>query len=376
MLLIIFVAGQIQLRHMPDDPFKRKSLEAKANGDNASVRPNHKTALSQSSRSSSPLPPLLINETQMWQMWENPSRVTPYTNRTGRRVPQWAYRYPILHQVNKSAGEKSVCFVHVGKTAGSTLACYLGFYYDCGDALLLPQSRLLHATDHLIHNWINDCRDDDDFYLFALRDPIARIKSWFTYERPYPQEIGTESYRLKKPLFIDCPFQTFSDLVEKGLSTPSTHNITQVCHKRAMAAIRGTKRYARHNYYNFQYYRSQTPENATILAIRTEHLEKDWVSAEKFLAAETNDRRVAHVEFPRFNPSRNVSEKDSDLSSVGMKKLCRVLCHEIKAYVDLLERAVNLTPEQVKKSLKMIRNSCPQQIKLASCQGEQNLVTD
>ena len=168
------------------------------------------------------LAPLLIDATEM-EGYDFDQMQSPYQIRTGDELPRWAYRYPVLGAPNKTAGDKSICFVHVGKTAGSTLACYLGFRYECGEKMHLPQGQLLLQTSHLIHNSFNDCRDDDNYYLFALRDPVSRMKSWFTYERPGPQEQDGVLYRRKKALFIDCPFETFSDLVEKGLGDPLEH---------------------------------------------------------------------------------------------------------------------------------------------------------
>jgi len=283
--------------------------------------------------------------------WSYPDKISFFTRRTNADLPDWAYRYSFLAEPNKTAGEKSVCFVHVGKTSGSTLACYLGFRYDCGETMMLPKSNLLHQTGHLIHNWINDCPEDDDYYLFALRDPVARIKSWFTYERPNQYSEHTQSWYLRKELFLDCPFHTFRDLVEQGLSDYRVfRNISLTCHRRAWEAIRGYRHFARHNYYNFQYYRDQVPANANILAIRTEFIETDWMSANELVAQGSQKYQAVNTSFPRYNASPNVEKEDRYLTPNGIKLLCRALCPEIKAYVDLLRRAINLTPKQVDDS--------------------------
>jgi hypothetical protein len=311
-----------------------------------------------------------VTRAHRWK-WEYPLPASPYIQRSGDVLPHWAYRHSFLAEPNKTAGEKSVCFVHVGKTSGSTLACYLGFRYECGKRLTLPQSNLLRYTGHLIHNWINDCPDDTDFYLFSLRDPVARIKSWFTYERPAVGAPKDFEYRSKKPLFIDCPFKTFADLVEQGLGDSNIFtNVTEICHERAWDAIRGRRHYSRHNYYNYQYYlkRIKVPRNATILAIRTEHLGADWASADRLLANDINVDRQA-LTFPHVNPSHSLSQADRhELSSTGMKNLCRALCFEIKAYMELFDRAANLTPQQVSQSLSLLQQSCPDQDRRASCQ--------
>jgi hypothetical protein len=53
-----------------------------------------------------------------------------------------------------------VCFVHVGKTAGTMLACYLGFMYNNCVGIVPPVSGLLPKyTTNVIHTQYNDCKD-------------------------------------------------------------------------------------------------------------------------------------------------------------------------------------------------------------------------
>lgn len=367
MMVLTFILALIQVRNsakerilVKDYVEERQSILATVghSPENQADRPESKSMVR--------LPPLhfFINETEIQRVYAPAPSI--HEQRTGEQLPDWAVRYSFLPPLNKSAsGEKSVCFVHVGKTSGSTLACYLGFRYDCGETMLLPKSRLLAQTEHLIHNMINDCPYDDDYYLFSLRDPIARIRSWFTYERPLPEdmEYPTENFYIRKPLFIDCAFHTFGDLVEQGLGDPRLYyNVSHICHQRALAAIRGINGYARHNYFNYHYYQGMVPQDATILAIRTEHLETDWASVEKYLSREDHDYRQLNVTFPQYNPSRTITAGDSALSVTGMKNLCHALSHEIKVYINLLNRAVNLTPHQVDQSVKLLAKSCPVQV--------------
>jgi hypothetical protein len=294
-----------------------------------------------------------------------------YTRRTGDQLPSWARRHSALSQNNERNSKQGICFVHVGKTSGSTIACYLGFLYGCDESIQLSSSnRLISQTEHLIHNWINDCPEDDEYYLFSLRDPVARMRSWFTYERPPPgSNPTTYAYQIKKPLFIDCPFSTFYDLVEQGLGDPAVYtNVSAACHQRAWDALVGKTAYTRHNYYNYQYYYNLAPRNATILAIRTEYLQQDWTSAEMIIARDTPDYRPSQITFPQLNPSPNIIERDSShLSPIGMKNLCRALCWEIKSYLTILSRAVNLTPQDVANSVRLMRSSCPHQVSSALC---------
>lgn len=145
---------------------------------------------------------------------------SPYEEETAQRLPSWARKPFFLQSSDRSAKLPSICLVHVGKTAGSTIACLLGFEYDCGETHRIQGDVLPLATKHLIHNDIIDCaRDTTDYYLFTLRDPLERMKSWFRDERPI--QSFDKNYATKKQLFVDCPFATLNDLAVLGLGQNS-----------------------------------------------------------------------------------------------------------------------------------------------------------
>ena len=58
--------------------------------------------------------------------------------------PHWLGKYSFMPRPEEIADEDRICFVHVGKTAGSTMACELGFAYEwrfeTGGALSVPSS--------------------------------------------------------------------------------------------------------------------------------------------------------------------------------------------------------------------------------------------
>ena len=61
---------------------------------------------------------------------------------------RWLNRYPFLPAVTDVADENRICFVHVGKTAGSTMACYLGFYVSGLQATDDAAAGQFAAVDH------------------------------------------------------------------------------------------------------------------------------------------------------------------------------------------------------------------------------------
>ena len=272
-----------------------------------------------------------------------------------RPRPTWTEKHDIIYQNDGGPPtEHRICLVHVGKTAGSTLACFLGFKYDCAKQILIPGGRLPYYTTHLTHSRFNDCEGRSfAFYLYTLRDPVDRIKSWFAYEGIVSPE--HEWYDVKKPLFVDC-FTSLNDLAERGLGGDIGG---EQCARRAYEAIRGITGFCCHNKFNFQYYYDQMDlsNGAMVLGIRTEHVDEDWNGIERFLGS-----KEKQFEFPRINQSYRHNKTDS-LSAVARQNLCDVLCDEIQVYKKVIYQSVNLGPEQKELSIQELRQSCPEETK-------------
>ena len=306
------------------------------------------------------------------------STESPYEQRhPGQKLPVWAKKKALSPPPDNNIPE--VCLVHIGKTAGSTLACMLGYDYEgCEDAHPLTQSLLTHATRHLLKNMFNDCPDHTPYYLFATRNPVERIQSWFAYERPV--DSNDKYYEQKKPLFVDCPFETLADLVERGLgqqsSSASGYTVPE-CHQRALDAIQGKVPYSRHNYYNYRYYLDQATKTATTrnvqqqwYVIRSEHLRDDLNSVEAHLHSTVLRSSGSPFQMgavPQSNKSKYHAHDRKTLSPTAQQRLCQALCDEIQVYQLLLRRAINLTPAQVQESLQELRQTCPHEVALQQC---------
>jgi len=159
------------------------------------------------------------------------------TARKYQDTPQWMDRYPFLPAVDDVPDENRICFVHVGKTAGSTLACYLGFQYPaCEYRMMLLPGSLPQWTTNLMHTHYDTCMRETNIgmYLFTLRDPVARMQSWFRYEHPYSEQV--HDYRYKKLLFVDCNFHSLEELGgPRGLGGKGSTE----CSRRAWWAMQG-----------------------------------------------------------------------------------------------------------------------------------------
>jgi hypothetical protein len=282
-------------------------------------------------------------------------RVNP--NRTRTKSEIWLEKFPFMP--TDVPEQDRICFVHVGKTAGSTLACLLGFNYGCGNRIKILNGNLPTRTTNLIHTEHNDCkRGDYRFYLFVVREPLARIKSWFTYERPVTGE--SSRYDRRKPLFVDCNFTTLDEL---GGRTGLGSQYRTLCSRRAWKAVTGQVGYSVHNKYNYGYYRGQVPDDARIAVIRTEHLEQDWVAVEQRLL---EGPAHATVDFPHRNRSEKKRE-DLALSVQSQRNICYALCEEIQIYKRILLSAANLDAADVETSMAELRESCPIEADLESC---------
>jgi hypothetical protein len=265
-----------------------------------------------------------------------------YEKRWHLRLPDWASK-PFFFNRNQS---KRVCFVHVGKAAGSSLGCSLGFQLHCNREMKYPLGILPKLTTNVIHNDVTDCDGDMDLYLYSMRDPLERMRSWYVYDK---YKLGMLRY--------ECKFRTLNDLAEMGLTKKSS----DLCNARAKRAQLGLEKFGKHGYYNYRFYRNQVPSNATIAVIRAEHMLEDWNSLEMLLGSAYRVKQL---------PERNTNKQGYDekfLTEEAKRLICEQLCDEIQVYKDLLFRAANLNATDVEQSLEELRKSCPREADLPAC---------
>jgi hypothetical protein len=240
-----------------------------------------------------------------------PSRPeSPYEERwPGFRIPKYFEKPFFLRQHEYPV---TGCFVHVGKTAGSSLGCALGFRLHCQKELRHPRGYLPRLTTNLIHSDVNDCHLRHDYYLFSMRNPLERIQSWYVYEEKKLQ-----------PLIANCSFATLNDLAERGLETlvgykerirslmingtnstaamgNATSNLTTLirqpgstrCRYKSRRVIRGTEKLGSHAYYNYAKYVTQIPDDAIVGVIRTPHLVEDYNAMEAYVTRRVHEKQL------------------------------------------------------------------------------------
>jgi hypothetical protein len=154
--------------------------------------------------------------------------------------------------------DREICFVHVGKTAGSTVGCALGFKLHCHGVTSITPGKLPQVTTRLFHSDEYNCFDDSAYYLFVVRNPIDRLVSAFNYDRPkdgnWTAHLERKTYLSKTnvtQLHLDCPFDSIDNLARLGLS--ENGNTTDECKRRAGAFVEGTN-YGVHSLWNYQFH--------------------------------------------------------------------------------------------------------------------------
>jgi hypothetical protein len=272
------------------------------------------------------------------------------------------------------------------------------------------------VTTHKIHNELNGCRQPEQpqqqpqnftHYLFVVRDPLARLQSWFAYERPPPPSSSATTAKIRTRdripyqarLFHDCHFATLNELALYGLDPDDPHDEIfgtfvddlvpsddevqvldhdptyqrrpHLCQDRAHMAVQGLVGYYVHNRYNYQYYLQQVEQqdsppnqNVSIVVIRTEYMQQDWQSIEAGVLHGRQDWNISFARKTNASPKRN---EDDVLAPVAQRRLCHELCREIQTYKQILRRAVNLSPSDVEFSLHDLADNCPTEAAAETC---------
>jgi len=330
---------------------------------------------------------LLTSKSEPPKEFHRQHKPSPYE----QRWPEWQLPdYALKRDVYPPPpANRSVCFIHVGKTAGSTVGCSLGFQLHCGrhheyhrdhwydilptkeyyyDAPEAP-GLLPRYTPNTFHKSVNDCPAQVAYFLVVLRNPVTRAQSAYAYDRVTEWK---DDYEHAGELYIGCNFTTLNKLTEEGLAPHGKANET--CRQIANDAIRGVNlRYGDHLWFNYAYYANETIDvtnDTKVVVTRTEYLVDDWNSIEALLGG--HDRID---EFPHQNTLNKVLENwhakafdnDKYLSEEAQRYLCQALCDEIQVYKRFLKLAVNINVTQLNDSMENLREYCPAEADAEEC---------
>jgi hypothetical protein len=316
-------------------------------------------------------------QTQIVQIVSQP--VHPYEMIwPGFKLPPYMLKDP-QYDIESVPPNKKACFVHVGKTAGSTVGCSIGFNLHCASKVQAP-GVFPNYTTNMFHAQMYDCDDETTtFFIFVVRHPLDRWISAFNYDNPstdwdgFRMHFGEKHFNFRSKLYAECPFNTVNDIGE-ALSADS--NVTDVCKRRAEASIDGTEHFGCHHYFNYQFHLEAIPKNATIMTLRTEHLIEDWNSVEYNLGGVTevlgqDNKIIAHN-----NVNKASDDKLKYLSDESKRLICEKLCNEIQNYKRILRLSINLSEKQVQESVDELMNSCPIEALATKCNFPMPNITD
>jgi len=261
------------------------------------------------------------------------------------------------------------CCHSVGKAGGSTVGCSLGFSLHCSsDGQTIP-GLLPVLTTHTFHRGVYDCTNTAAYYLFVVRDPLARVLSAFNYNRPDLDEKLPKNPKFHKGAFyFDCQYWTLEEMAQKGLlHNDAGGGVSEQCQEIADLAVKGVADNVPHWYFNYQYYYQMVPENARILVIRNEHIVDDYNSIESMLGGKKDalDSSLLPV-----NNSHETNSTDLYLSDESIVALCRALCNEIQMYKTILHRAENFNADDLQTSMDELEKKCPKESTADSCTDE------
>ena len=228
-------------------------------------------------------------------------------------------------------------------------------------------SLLAKLTTHTFHRDVYNCDDDAGYFLFIVRDPVARALSAFNYDKPDEYDFlhSPDWAKRKAHFYSDCPFYQMEDFVQNGLREEG--DSPDRCKRWAKKSIQGINTHNHqspdHWYFNYQYYLEAIPSDSKILTIRNEHIEQDIRSIENLFECHEQERLA-------LAKSANVgSDQDRSLylSDESISILCQALCNEIQFYKKILHGAINMSQDQLRVSLMELEAKCPHEAIADEC---------
>ena len=96
----------------------------------------------------------------------------------------------------------------------------------------------------------------------------------------------------------------------------------------------------------------------TILVVRTEHLNDDWISANRYLGQDDPAISVPTVKFRDSSKVKQSISDGSELSNEGRKSICIYLREEYDVYFGVLRKAGNVNARDLAESLSTARKNC------------------
>jgi hypothetical protein len=271
---------------------------------------------------------------------------------------------------------ESVLFVHVGKAGGSSVRSLVNksrqiCRHSPRSRRRCALSRVTGELNNVVHMWAHqDTYPNYKQYLVPVRNPIDRLISWFNYERHLFRVAGRQRIHSYLGRLIYC-YPDVNDLITNGLANGSDNpggNQTS-CQVLARECLVGKIPCYAHNFYNYEVYledliqwRECNHENCTareeirIDVLRSEHSQGDMNRILELWTGSTFNNTLA---YGRENSvATKKIEGTTNVTAVGIERLCRSICPELIAYKKILVLADNLNTEEVDESFQELDERC------------------
>eukprot|EP01082_Thalassiosira_pseudonana_P013969 g12033.t1 g12033 contig6:1083733-1085054(-) len=229
--------------------------------------------------------------------------------------------------------DRKLAFVHIGKSGGSTIS-------------LLLRNGCMNAVDG------EPCEEKRWEKVKGPAGQVETIASQrieFYLHTPHAE-------RDERPLRTVIYNTTISWTKKKG---SHQRDISLDCVQLCRDIATGTTDNIHHVRWNYQSFLNDLSPEKEVFAIRTTHLWNDWVTVNNILGS-TEDVSVPEkgTEEDTVNARRSLPVRNN-LTPEGREILCQLLREEIRVYVSMLNRAVNLSNDDVQSSLDGVKNNCP-----------------
>jgi hypothetical protein len=274
-------------------------------------------------------------------------------------------------------------YIHIGKCGGSTMSsqlangCHSWVAKPCKtvqNETIISKSTTYYHTPDFPRSTIKE--QHYSFYVVQIRDPFARFRAIFAnyhmdnFPNRKRRQVGKDDWE-RQVQFSQC-FPSLEDFAQAA-QIEGEQSTWEASHLDAPTKLKCSRMpreiftyqvvYSEHWFWNHEtVYRKAllvNPyfSNATVLAVRTENIWGDWISANQDLGQE-------EVYVPPNPPHlRNYGQMklpvSTILSETGQKNMCHGLTNDYKAYIGLLRLAYNIDDTQKLESLRISQANCP-----------------
>lgn len=307
-----------------------------------------------------------------------------------------------LEKVTVPDNDRVIAFLHIGKTGGSTITanirqgCHEFFKAPCSGRKdgWTPNETIASKRISEYYHMVDiplDKLNKTTTIVTTVRNPISRFISAFAYDHPINANVTNLDYGYQEWKQFTC-FPTLSHLVKAAMGRPeirwsetrntiifkklyvpkSKHETSAInCNELAVLAfssshrsvIKGIQTFMNHMTFDYrQYYRSM-PSDKEIFVIRYERLWEDFVQVNHLLG-----ENPKYNDWPAVPPFRRVERNVSHQytmkerwklhSRQEQRWLCHLLRDEIRTYLMIIMRSVNLNEEDLYNAVSDVDRTC------------------